>query len=529
MTRRIGIDFDNTLVCYDGLFKTLAVEMGFDPQTLPDDKQGIRDFLRSQEYGEILWQQLQALAYGPRISEAELFPGVRETLAGCIERGEQVFVVSHKSRFAAQDNGGVDLQQAAREFLAGCGLCEQLIDPQQVYFESDRAAKVARIAALGCDLFIDDLPETFAECGFPATSRKVLFSSVCPSDSLECCGSWQEISALLQGMNDPLLDLLRQQLDDPQLKLQPLPAGGNSRVQLLHSAQHAELVVKRYVADGRRRLETEYSVLGHLFTHGLPVPQPVCADSQHNYAIYRKLAGERPAVTEISARLIDQLLNFLQQLQLLRDQSAELASAAEACLIPAEVVAMIERRRKRFTSLADKRLQAFLQARVDPLTESLSQQYRRQSGADYLVPLPASERALSPSDFGFHNALLDEQGCLGFVDFEYFGWDDPAKLIADFLWHPAMTLPLELKKQFVSGCLKIYGPACKERWLRSHLLHGLKWVLLLLNEFVDADWQRRQYAGEQRQREDRLSQQLEKAEQLLARIESENERNPYVD
>ena len=49
---------------------------------------------------------------------------------------------------------------------------------------------------------------------------------------------------------------------------------------------------------------------------------------------------------------------------------------------------------------------------------------------------PQRLRVLSPSDFGFHNALRRPDGTIVFVDFEYFGWDDPAKMMADAMLHP---------------------------------------------------------------------------------------------
>ena len=48
-------------------------------------------------------------------------------------------------------------------------------------------------------------------------------------------------------------------------------------------------------------------------------------------------------------------------------------------------------------------------------------------GLSMSAALPKETRCLSPSDFGFHNALLEATGKLRFVDFEYAGWDDPAK------------------------------------------------------------------------------------------------------
>lgn len=42
---------------------------------------------------------------------------------------------------------------------------------------------------------------------------------------------------------------------------------------------------------------------------------------------------------------------------------------------------------------------------------------------------------ISPGDFGFHNALKLGSKVV-FIDFEYAGWDDPAKCIVDFAIHP---------------------------------------------------------------------------------------------
>ena len=46
-------------------------------------------------------------------------------------------------------------------------------------------------------------------------------------------------------------------------------------------------------------------------------------------------------------------------------------------------------------------------------------------GMDAAEGLAADLRALSPSDFGIHNALRRRGGHLVFLDFEYLGWDDP--------------------------------------------------------------------------------------------------------
>jgi len=43
---------------------------------------------------------------------------------------------------------------------------------------------------------------------------------------------------------------------------------------------------------------------------------------------------------------------------------------------------------------------------------------------------------VSPGDFGFHNSIYGTNG-IQFIDFEYAGWDDPAKTIVDFSYQPS--------------------------------------------------------------------------------------------
>ena len=60
----IGVDFDNTIVCYDGVFHRAAVERGLIPPELPVSKGQVRDHLRrlGQEHA---WTELQGEVYVP--------------------------------------------------------------------------------------------------------------------------------------------------------------------------------------------------------------------------------------------------------------------------------------------------------------------------------------------------------------------------------------------------------------------------------------------------------------------------------
>ena len=141
--------------------------------------------------------------------------------------------------------------------------------------------------------------------------------------------------------------------------------------------------------------------------------------------------------------------------------------------------------------------------------------------------LPIAERTLNPSDFGFHNALRRVDGNLVFLDFEYFGWDDPAKMIVDFILHPAMNLTLQLKLRYVRGLLAHFAnmSTLSARLPAVYPLFGVKWCLILLNEFVPVDLARRDFAEtESVERGERLAQQLTKARKMLAEVTKSYER-----
>jgi len=90
--------------------------------------------------------------------------------------------------------------------------------------------------------------------------------------------------------------------------------------------------------------------------------------------------------------------------------------------------------------------------------------------------------------------VLRGDGKLCFVDLEYFGCDDAVKLMADFLWHPAMNLGISHKTFWLHGMFGIYGKNEKfnqrSRFQAAWPVYGLRWALILLNEFRPDIWKK---------------------------------------
>nr|GAJ36076.1 hypothetical protein BDOA9_0152880 [Bradyrhizobium sp. DOA9] len=195
---RIGIDFDNTIICYDKVFAAAARQRGLVPEGWDGLKTDVRDYLRSRAGGELAWQGLQGFVYGKGIGGAEIYPGVREFLVACRKAGASVYIVSHKTQFGHQDPDRVDLREAARGWLKSAHLIDisdAAISAGNVYFEDTLAAKVERLASLQLDIFIDDLVDVFEQPHFPKATRSILFTQARPPHPEHCepLATWADI------------------------------------------------------------------------------------------------------------------------------------------------------------------------------------------------------------------------------------------------------------------------------------------------------------------------------------------------
>jgi hypothetical protein len=290
------------------------------------------------------------------------------------------------------------------------------------------------------------------------------------------------------------------------LRVTPVRGGGNNRLFRVESRDGATYALKTYLVDRhdrRDRLGAEFQGLRFVWSRGLrAVPRAVAADPVRSCALFDWVEGG--PVQAAKAADIDSAVLFLAELKRLAGDPAAVALplASEACLSGADVVAQIEARVARLTQVADgnRPLTRFLEG-------EFADTYRRLtkaavdgfgvSGAGFARQIGSGLMTLSPSDFGFHNSLRRPDGALVFLDFEYFGWDDPVKLVADFLLHPGMQLDEGLRRRFLIGASEVFtgDPRFPLRLRLLYPLFGIRWVTILLNEFLPERWQRRVYAG----------------------------------
>jgi hypothetical protein len=89
------------------------------------------------------------------------------------------------------------------------------------------------------------------------------------------------------------------------------------------------------------------------------------------------------------------------------------------------------------------------------------------------------QRCVSTSDFGFHNAIQTKSG-VKFIDFEFAGWDDPAKASLDFVLQP--RVPVHAKAtRLINTLTNQLEERDKARMNLLGAILRIKWLCIILS------------------------------------------------
>jgi hypothetical protein len=307
-----------------------------------------------------------------------------------------------------------------------------------------------------------------------------------------------------------------------------LAGGKNNQVYRLDMEAGVPLVLKRYFSDprdGRDRLSTEWDFLDRAWQSGVcAVPEPLWRDTAAQAALYAFVPGRKLVAAELDTVHVDAAADFICAINTRTDPP--LRPASEACFSIADHLQIVERRLSRLATLdpqAPRVAEAarFISATLRPTWCGVKNRIARETralGLDVDSPLADAEYCLSPSDFGFHNALAID-GRLVFLDFEYAGRDDPAKLVVDFFCQPEIPVPLQHLDRFIARLadgLK-FGAAATARCRLLLDACRIKWVCIILNDFLPVGAARRSFA-DTGERDARCDRQIEKAKAKIGEI-----------
>jgi hypothetical protein len=188
----------------------------------------------------------------------------------------------------------------------------------------------------------------------------------------------------------------------------------------------------------------------------------------------------------LSENQIQEAVRFFESLNKDREGAKQLVSmdAAEGFLKLTDHLNNVEQRISRLTTrhvpiaLIDKSSQLINQlnsqydlVRQMTLTSIAQGKTNNETALD--------QRCVSASDFGFHNAIQTEHG-VKFIDFEFAGWDDPAKASLDFVLQP--KVPVLAKPTSLINALTdklVYHDDARFNLLGAIL--RIKWLCIILS------------------------------------------------
>ena len=150
---------------------------------------------------------------------------------------------------------------------------------------------------------------------------------------------------------------------------------------------------------------------------------------------------------KINLRKIDEALKFINQINSNKDICKDLVKhrAADSFL---DLSGHIENINLRLLNFKIDHLPIELQKNGRELLSLLNKKWNilKNKTLEFLKENPSQNTIdesfliLSPSDFGFHN-VITSKGVSFFIDFEFSGWDDPAKLYCDIILQPKIPIP----------------------------------------------------------------------------------------
>lgn len=334
------------------------------------------------------------------------------------------------------------------------------------------------------------------------------------------------------------------ELDAGSFHVTPLRGGRNNRVSRIDSSAGVHLL-KEYQhnpQDLRDRLAHETAFLRHLGRAGCSAgPHLFASVPAEHIALLEFIEGAPLRISEIGEAEVDQAIDFFlganAESVITTPAARELPPASEACFSIATHLATTQRRVDRLTEMlvndeVDSAARHFVARELIPawaaIRAAILGEWPQEEERD--ASFPSYERCLSPSDFGFHNALRQPDGRIRFLDFEYAGWDDPAKLICDFMNQPDMLLPRALGNRFRDAVISVHRnpESLHRRVLALRPLYQLKWACICLNDFLPLGRERLAFThGPGTDSRQRREAQLARARQMLGRATASATTPPF--
>ena len=501
---KIGLDLDNTLIDYSDCFKKALSKLNIKINRT-NSKSEIKDFIFKAGYKKKDWMKIQGLAYGYFITNrAKLFKGVLRFLKRSKINHYELIIVSHKTEKGHYLDKSINIRQKALDFLLEkkiyCKSDSSLI--KKIKFFNTVSEKVDYINSNNFDIFIDDLPKVLNKIDLNKNIKLFRFSV---KKKLTNCKKYTEFNNwfLIDELINGYIQIRDIKLLFKNIKnIKNINEGGNSRTFMIKNIDNVNYKIKFFNSNFFfNKLKHEVNASIFLQYHDFKIPKVLEVNTEFNYVMFEWIDGNK--IIQPSTKNLNQFLTFINNLNQIKilNHNCYSIKASASCYSLNDIERQFKTRFKKLNSskYQDEKFQSFLNQKLYKSFSDYIYWIKNNETLDDIVyrKLQNEELSLSPSDFGLHNSV-ESSNQLFFFDFEYFGLDDPVKLISDFYYNPSNSFFTDTQKsKWLYKSINIANFSKVDVRLKYHMpLYGLIWCLIILNDFSDDVWSRRIQANQ---------------------------------
>ena len=303
---------------------------------------------------------------------------------------------------------------------------------------------------------------------------------------------------------------------DLNVKIKSTSNGVNSNVYIIDDNKY---ILKFYRSDNNQpnRLERENHALELFDKYKIEnVPKIINISKEYNCCLMSYLEGQ--TVNIFKSEYLWQFSFFYKKiLQISNVERQNYYESIDSCQTLNLIFEQINKRITIFEKENNLNLKSLLK-KLNQFVELLE----KRINPNYYNNLRTE---LSIVDFGINNVVLNKEK-LFFIDFEFFGIDNPVHLISDTIAHPANNLKLEDQIIFSDNLINCHNNSeeIKSAFNGTNILFDIKWCLIMLNPFLST------YSLniKEDEREIRKSKQLEKVINKIFIIEQKIKNEYFI-
>lgn len=479
---KLGIDLDNTIICYDDLIHNLAKKK-FTRINLSKNiksKKIIKNKI-IKVYDNNQWTKLQGIIYGEKILEAKVFDNFKEGIQK-LKNEFEIFIISHKTNKPVIGKN-INLRSSAKNFLKknGISFCkDELINKDKILFASTQKEKIKIIKNKKIDIFIDDLDIVLQ--GLPNQIKKIHFSK--KKYKFENIYSWKKITQELLKKKKSILENKIKNITDLKLKiLRKINIGTNNELYLI-KIKNNKYILKIY-KNSKQEISyiKEISFLKKLKEFS-EIPNLKIINNHYKFIIIDYINGRK--IKKINFKNIKKIIFFIKKIQCKigvyrKIKNDKIRFATDRIWDEKDILENIKNRiietNNRLNSENNKNLSL---VKINLKIKDKLQELKKKIKKLKLNINQSQFECLSPSDFNIRNILISSKK-IYFIDFEYSGIDNYYKLMLDFICQPDIFFNQKKIDLIINEFSKI-NYNLKNNFGRSLIiLNSIKWFYLILN------------------------------------------------